>query len=405
VLRPPVGHAKRVHQTRLLLGASVAVAAVVTIVAAVLLWPPHPHPATPPSLAQKVDPIRGTVDSVRFYGCNAATSGGVGDFPQPSTPGPPCETALILVHGGPDKGQEVSVDQLGQPGVVTLHVGDHVLLVRGVGPSGKATYGFYDYQRSHPLALLAFVFAVVVVAVGRWRGVGALAGLALTWLVMVRFVLPAILEGRDPVAVSLVGAAIIVLVVLFIAHGVTERTATAVLGTLVSLLLVELIATVAVHATSLSGLGNEGTGFIQGFVANVRVQGLLLGGIVIGSLGVLNDITVTQASATWEIHEADPTRRFLDVYRSAMRVGRDHIASTVYTLVLAYAGAALPLLLLFTLASQPLNQVVTAENVAEEVVRALVGSIGLVMAVPLTTALAALVVTRANPSPSPLGAD
>jgi len=330
---------------------------------------------------------------VRTYDCTSAATSTDGGFPQPSAPPPPCETAQVRVHTGPDKGQLVSVDQLGQAGLPSIHLGDRVLLVRGVGPSGTATYGFYDFQRSRPLTVLALLFALVVVAVGRWRGVGALVGLAMTWLVMVRFILPAILEGRDPVLVSLVGAAIIVLVVLFVAHGVNERTATAVLGTLISLVLVDVIAHFAVHASALSGLGNEETGFLQGFVAGVRVQGLLLGGIVIGSLGVLNDVTVTQASAIWEIHQANPARRFLELYRAGMRVGRDHIASTVYTLVLAYAGAALPILLLFTLASQPLGQVVTAENVAEEVVRALVGSIGLVLAVPLTTALAALVVT------------
>jgi uncharacterized membrane protein len=365
-------------RVRLILAGAVGLAVVATLVAAALLWPPHPHPATPPSLAQKVNPIAGTVDSIRTYDCNL---------------GSPCQTAQVLVHSGPDKGQDVAVDRLGQAGTPDLSVGDRVLLVRGVGPNGTAAYGFYDFQRSRSLAVLALLFAVVVVAVGRWRGLGALVGLGMTWLVMVRFILPGILEGRDPVAVSLVGSAMIVLVVLFVAHGVNARTATAVLGTLASLLAVELIAHFAVHGTALSGLGNEETGFLQGFVANVRVQGLLLGGIVIGSIGVLNDVTVTQASAIWEIHEANPTRGRYELYKSGMRVGRDHIASTVYTLVLAYAGAALPIVLLFTLAAQPLGQVVTAENVAEEVVRALVGAIGLVLAVPLTTALSSLVVT------------
>ena len=173
------------------------------------------------------------------------------------------------------------------------------------------------------------------------------------------------------------------------------------LGTLASLVVVDVIARIAVHATALSGLATEESQYLQNIVGNVRIQGLLLGGIVIGALGVLNDITVTQASAVWELHDADPGRRLVDLYRSAMRIGRDHIASTVYTLVLAYAGAALPILLLFTLAGQRLGQAVTSEQVAEEVVRTLVGSIGLVLAVPLTTALAAMVVTSAAARPSP----
>jgi len=305
------------------------------------------------------------------------------------------------MHSGPDKGQVESVDQAGEAGIPTLSVGDRVLLVRSAESGAPVTYGFYDFQRSSPLAVLALAFAIIVVLVGRWRGIGALVGLGITWLVMIRFVLPAILEGKDPVSVSLVGSAIIVLVVLFVAHGVNARTATAVLGTLASLVVVDVIARIAVHATALSGLATEESQYLQNIVGNVRIQGLLLGGIVIGALGVLNDITVTQASAVWELHDADPGRRLVDLYRSAMRIGRDHIASTVYTLVLAYAGAALPILLLFTLAGQRLGQAVTSEQVAEEVVRTLVGSIGLVLAVPLTTALAAMVVTSAAARPSP----
>jgi uncharacterized membrane protein len=367
-----------------------------TAVAAALLWPPHPHPATPANLSTPVKPDAGTVILVNNYPCQNYLSGNQGDLPAATAP-PQCQTAQVAMRSGPDKGQVESVNQAGEAGVPTLHTGDRVLLVRGVGPDNRPSYGFYDFERSNPLVLLALAFAVVVVVVGRWRGVGALVGLGITWLVMVRFILPAILEGRDPVSVSLVGAALIVLVVLFVAHGVNARTATAVLGTLASLALVEVIAQIEVHAAALSGLATEESQYLQNVVGDVRIQGLLLGGVVIGSLGVLNDITVTQASSVWEIHDADPARGFGGLYRSGMRIGRDHIASTVYTLVLAYAGAALPTLLLFTLAGQRLGQLVTSEQIAEEVVRTLVGSIGLVLAVPLTTALAALVVTQGTP--------
>ena len=255
--------------------------------------------------------------------------------------------------------------------------------MRSAESGTPVTYGFYDFQRSSPLALLALAFAIIVVLVGRWRGIGALVGLGITWLVMIRFVLPAILEGKDPVSVSLVGSAIIVLVVLFVAHGVNARTATAVLGTLASLVVVDVIARIAVHATALSGLATEESQYLQNIVGNVRIQGLLLGGIVIGALGVLNDITVTQASAVWELHEADPGRRLVDLYRSAMRIGRDHIASTVYTLGpgLRRGGAAHPVAV--HAGGQRLGQAITSEQVAEEVVRTLVGSIGLVLAVPV----------------------
>ena len=280
------------------------------------------------------------------------------------------------------------------PGVPTLRAGDRVVVGRAVEPTtGKVSYYFADYQRARPLLLLALVFAVVVVGVARWRGLAALIGLGAAWLVLVRFVLPAILNGRSPVAVALVGSSVIMFVVLYLAHGFSSRTTTALLGTLASLALTGLLAAVFVAGTHLSRLGSDEATYLQTLAGNISWSGLILGGIVIGSLGVLNDVTVTQASAVWELHHANPTRGARALFASAMRIGRDHIASTVYTLVLAYAGAALPLLILFTLANQPFSRVLTGELLAEEVVRTLVGSIGLVASVPITTALAALVVT------------
>ena len=215
--------------------------------------------------------------------------------------------------------------------------------------------------------------------------------------VIVLFVLPAILDGRSPLAVAIVGAAAIMFVALYLTHGVNAQTTTAVLGTLVSLALTAVLASIFVGASRFTGLASEEANFLQAAAGQVNVRGLLLGGIVIGSLGVLDDVTVTQASAVWQLHRADPTQSARALYRAALRIGRDHIGSTVNTLVLAYAGASLPLLLLFTLSSQPVGAVVTGEVVAEEVVRTLVGSVGLVASVPVTTALAAAVVSRAGP--------
>jgi uncharacterized membrane protein len=222
----------------------------------------------------------------------------------------------------------------------------------------------------------------------------ALFGLGVTWFVLVKFVIPALLAGESPVAVSLVGSAAIMFVVLYLAHGLSARTSTALLGTLASLAVTGALAAVFVAATRLTGLSSEEATYLQTVSGTLPLTGLVLGGIVIGSLGVLNDVTVTQASAVWEIHQADPTQGVGVLYRSGMRVGRDHIASTVYTLVLAYAGASLPLLILFSVAGQRVSNVLTGDLVAEEIVRTLVGSIGLVAAIPLTTGLAASVVSR-----------
>jgi uncharacterized membrane protein len=193
------------------------------------------------------------------------------------------------------------------------------------------------------------------------------------------------------VAVSVVGAAVIMFVTLYLAHGLNVRTTTAVLGTLGALVLTGVLAWAFVEASHLTGLSSEEAGFLQAAAGQVNLEGLLLGGIVIGSLGVLDDVTVTQASAVWELYHANPSMGFRALFSAGLRIGRDHIASTVNTLVLAYAGASLPLLVLFTLSNRDLSEVLTGELVAQEIVRTLVGSIGLVAAVPLTTALGALV--------------
>jgi uncharacterized membrane protein len=191
-----------------------------------------------------------------------------------------------------------------------------------------------------------------------------------------------------------VGSSIIMLAVLYLVHGLNARTTTALLGTLVSLGLTGVLAGVFVAASHITGLASEEATYLLAVGGRLNLSGVLLAGVVIGSLGALNDVTVTQASSVWELHAVNPALRAVDLYRSGMRIGRDHIASTVYTLVFAYAGASLPLLILFTLADRRVGDILTSEVVAEEIVRTLVGSIGLVASVPLTTALASAVVTH-----------
>lgn len=183
------------------------------------------------------------------------------------------------------------------------------------------------------------------------------------------------------------------LIALYACHGLTARTSVAVIGTLISLVLIGLLGSLFIGWASLSGNTDDNTGLIHGLYPDIDMSGLLLAGVIIGSLGVLDDVTVTQTSAVWELHQADPTMGVRRLYRAGIRIGRDHIASVVNTLVLAYAGAALPLLLLFSIAQSSVGTVANSELVAEEIVRTLVGSIGLVASVPVTTVLAALVVS------------
>ncbi|MDQ1446305.1 MAG: hypothetical protein QOI20_2769 [Acidimicrobiaceae bacterium] len=374
------------RHVRRLLAIAIAPFAVATAVAVMVLWPAHTHPKAATDLGQPGRVVNATVGDV-----SAATCQGGGR----------CFTVFITITSGPDKGETAVLSDLSfGPGSPRLNDGDRIVVGRTVDPTNQRVfYSFADFQRRTPLLLLLVFFALVVAGVARWRGIAALIGLGITGAVLLRFTIPAILEGESPVAVSLTAGAVILFVVLYLAHGFNGRTTTALLGTLASLGLTAVLASGFVAASHLSGLSSEEATYVQFLTDKVSVTGLLLAGVVIGALGVLNDVTVTQASAVWEIHAANPTRGMRALYRSGMRVGRDHIASVVDTLVLAYAGASLPLLIIFTFSGQHAGTVLTSDVVAEEVVRALVGSIGLIASVPITTALAAFVVTRTDRLP------
>ncbi|WP_406171375.1 YibE/F family protein [Streptomyces sp. NBC_00996] len=303
-----------------------------------------------------------------------------------------CKKATIRIDTGKDKGRTfteiVQPDQSRQ-----LHQGEKVVVAYEPSAPKDLQYSVTDVNRKFPLALLAGIFALVVVVVGRMRGVMALIALAISFLILNFFILPAILHGSDPLIVAVVGASAIMLIALYMCHGLSARTSVAVIGTLLSLVLIGVLGSVFIGWAALTGNTDDNTGLIHGLYPSIDMSGLLLAGVIIGSLGVLDDVTVTQTSAVWELHEANPTMGWRGLYRAGIRIGRDHIASVVNTLVLAYAGAALPLLLLFSIAQSSVGAVANSELVAEEIVRTLIGSIGLVASVPVTTALAALVVS------------
>ncbi|MFE5920744.1 YibE/F family protein [Streptomyces sp. NPDC056468] len=307
-----------------------------------------------------------------------------------------CKKATIRVDSGNDKGRTfteiVQPDQSRQ-----LHEGQEVVVAYEPSAPKDLQYSVTDVNRRLPLTVLAGIFAIAVVVVGRLRGLMALISLAISFLILNFFILPAILQGSNPLVVAVVGSSAIMLIALYLCHGLSARTSVAVLGTLISLLLIGILGSVFIDWAALTGNTDDNTGLIHGLYPSIDMSGLLLAGIIIGSLGVLDDVTVTQTSAVWELHEANPTMGWRGLYRAGIRIGRDHIASVVNTLVLAYAGAALPLLLLFSIAQSGVGTVANSELVAEEIVRTLVGSIGLVASVPVTTALAALVVSADRP--------
>jgi uncharacterized membrane protein len=358
-----------------------------TVVGLVVLWPGD-EPSRAQQAAELYVPPGMTyhdarVASVEPFDCSLP--GGEGQPAQPLT----CATVVTEVLDGPDAGDFVQVDLPAEVYAAGIAEGDVLVLTRDAGAEGPASYGFFDYDRDVPIVVLTIAFAVVVGLVARLRGLASLVGLAFAFFVLLQFVLPALLTDQSPVLVSLVGSSAIMFVVLYLAHGFSARTTTALVGTLFGLTLVAVLGAVAVETARLTGLTSEETNTLLGYDPTLDFSGLVLAGIVVAGLGVLNDVTITQASAIWQLNEVDPAMSWRDLYRRGMAVGRDHIASTVYTIVFAYAGAALPLLLLFELYAQPWDVVLTSSAMAEEVIRTLVGAIALVLAVPVTTAAGA----------------
>ncbi|MFC7430517.1 MULTISPECIES: YibE/F family protein [unclassified Agrococcus] len=258
-------------------------------------------------------------------------------------------------------------------------------------------YVFIDFAREIPLWILAALYILVVALVARWRGLAAIVGLVGAGAMILLFTLPALLTGQPGLPVALVTSAVVMFIVLYVAHGFTARTSTALLGTLIGLVFTAGIGWFATQGASMTGTATEDARLLL-IRADLDLQQVYLCGLVLAGMGVLNDVTITQASAVWELRAASPLASRRELFGRAMRIGRDHIASTVYTIAFAYVGAALPVLMIMVLTDAPGNVGWTTGQIAEEIVRTLVGSIGLVLAIPITTAIAALVV----PSPEEL---
>jgi uncharacterized membrane protein len=391
---------------KIVVGALIAIG-VAVLAGAVWLWPSHQKADIPlpfqNATGGAVTTEPGHVLSSKAAPCGSPSAGAVltADPAQAPDGGAQCVQTLVSIDSGPNKGANTVLEFSGGPGQPNLAVGDHIRISRQVDAAGATSYAFYDYERTWPLIVLAAVFAVVIVAVAGWRGLRALIGIVVAFVVLVVFLLPALRDGADAIPVALVASAAILYAVIYLAHGVSLRTSAALLGTVTALLLAALLSWGAIELAHLSGLSQDQNNEVAAYLGNVSITGLLLAGFIIGSLGVLNDVTVTQASTVFELAETGANRKA--TFLGAMRVGRDHIASTVYTLVLAYTGSALPLLLLFSVANRSLGDVMTSESVAIEIARSAVGGIALALSVPLTTAIAAVLATPATAPAAPAG--
>lgn len=378
--------------------AALAVIGVAVAIGAILLWPSGNKVDIPlpfqNAAGGAVTTEGGHVVSTALADCGSPSAGQVLTAdPSPGLPGTgSCVQNVVAIDTGPNRGATTLLEFSPGPGQPNLLAGDNIRIFRQVDQQGATSYGFYDYERTWPLIALAVAFAVVIVAVARWRGLRALVGIVVAFVVLVVFLLPALRDGSPALPVTLVASAAILFSVLYLAHGVSLRTSAALLGTLTAMLLSAGLSWGAIELAHLTGLSEDQNNVVAASMGHVSIKGLLLAGFIIGSLGVLNDVTITQASAVFELAHLGHGPRH-QIFLRAMRIGSDHIASTVYTLVLAYAGSSLSLLLLFSVANRSLADVLTSESVAIEIARSAVGGIALALAVPLTTGIAAVLAT------------
>jgi uncharacterized membrane protein len=320
-----------------------------------------------------------------------------------STPGVStsrCANVTAQLLEGEDEGLSATVPLTDAIYSSGTEVGQTIKLIRVPPADGQpAQYQFSDFERSTPLILLTLAFVAVVVAVARWRGFASIVGLGFAGFILVKFMFPALVAGENAILIGLIGSSAIMFVVLYAAHGFSARTTTALVGTLFGLILIALLGWGATRWAHLTGVAAEDDYVLAAAAPNLSLTSVVMCGIIVAGLGVLNDVTITQASAVWELADgADRQDRQSkrQLFSRAMRIGRDHIASTVYTIAFATAGASLSVLLLIAVYNRPLLQVLQTEQFAGEVIRTLVGSIGLVLAVPLTTAVGVAVVRASD---------
>lgn len=268
--------------------------------------------------------------------------------------------------------------------------GETVILYTVESESSQSTAVIADSYRLPTVLWLGLLFAIIVIGVGRKKGVLSILGMVASLLVLLKFIIPQIVSGANPILISLFGSLVIGSLTVYLSHGYNLKSHIALFSMMVSLAFVSVVSYFAVVSAHMFGLGSEEAAFLQvGSTANINLRGLLLGGIMLGALGVLDDVTVSQVSVVFQLRATKKTIQFRELYSRALEVGRDHVASLVNTLVLAYAGANMPLFLLFTInEAVPTWVTLNSEIIIEEVIRTLTGSMGLVLAVPFTTAIA-----------------
>jgi uncharacterized membrane protein len=338
-------------------------------------------------IGYSTDTVPATVDAIIEEGILT-----LGEVPQPY------QILQVTANEGKHMGKTFTIEygtrQI-RKDMIPIAIGDRILITISSLPDGTLSAQFTDFHRGRSLIILFATFVAFSVIVSGWKGVRSILGIGLSLVVIIFIILPGIQQGKDPLLTSILGSFFFVSYSMYIIYGWNVKTHAAVIGSLAALIITGFLAFVFVRQTQLTGYGDENMFYISQITQNtLNVRNLLLASILIGTLGVLDDLVISQSSPVFELYRNNPDQNFRRLFRSAMNIGQDHIAATVNTLVLAYAGASLPMLLLFSLRSVDLQLAVNLEFIAEEIVRTLVGSLGLFASVPITTGLAALIAVK-----------
>ena len=376
------------HKANLILTAILLPVFLIAISCLLILWPSSINGgiriANPYSAPEGASLDTGVVMSTGFENCQ----GNQGS----------ASKECFVAYTQPDRGGEqisvpVNANTVNTHGVKP---GDKIKYVNltniSTGSGGLSNYAFIDFVRTIPIGILAGLYALTVILVAGWKGIRAVLGLIVAYAIIAGFILPGIINGLPSLPITVIGSTAILFAVMYFSHGFSARTSTALLGTLFGLFTTAGITMLAMGTTYITGLADESNHALLNNVPGISLSGIIICGMIIASLGVLNDVTITQASAVWELAELSPKTPGREIFKSAMKIGKDHIASTVYTISFAYVSTALPVLMLALLYDRTLMDSLTGPDLVEEVVRTLVGSIGLVLAVPITTAIAVIVV-------------
>lgn len=308
------------------------------------------------------------------------------------------QTLGLSIASGYEKGKDISLifESFNRRDAPIFKKGDKVIVQRAYYSDKTENYQIVDRYRLDSVLTILIAFLLLVVLMSGKKGIGSIFGMGFSLAVLLFFVTPLIVSGYSPLVVSIFGALFIMLVSIYLAHGVSKQTTSAVISTFVSLVLSGIVSYLFVALANLHGVGSEDSYSLQFALTNIDLKGLLLGGIIIGTLGILDDVTTTQSAVIFELNEANPKLTYKNLVKMGLDVGREHITALVNTLFLVYAGVSLGLFVIFVL--NPLNQpawvLLNYESMSEEIIRTITGSLVLVLAVPISTVIAAFTVKK-----------